>query len=187
MNIEIKQALLRVLPFAVILLILVLAIKRGKINRAEIGWITPAPWSKFVQWCALFFVFVIAVEVVLYYLKILEPESWNHSFLPSIIRILGAIVLAPVTEEIIFRGLLLSKLQTKLNNLHAAIILQAIIFVLLHNFAYQNTLTSNIGIVQSCIDASLYGYARYYTKSLYTPIFMHMSGNFVAVFERIIC
>jgi membrane protease YdiL (CAAX protease family) len=64
--------------------------------------------------------------------------------------------------------------------------LQAVLFVLLHNFAYENTVSSNIGIVQALIDASLFGYARYYTKSLYTPMLMHALGNAVAVFERFI-
>ena len=67
-----------------------------------------------------------------------------------------------------------------------AILIQAIFFVLLHNFTFQNTLSSNIGIAQSLIDAILFGYARQYTKSLYTPITMHITGNAMAIIERFI-
>ena len=71
-------------------------------------------------------------------------------------------------------------------NIHFAIFIQACFFVLLHNFTYQNSLSSNIGIVQSLIEASLFAYAKYHTKSIYTPITMHMTGNFIATFERFI-
>lgn len=128
----------------------------------------------------------MGAEFVFYQLGILEIEKWKHPFYPSMIRIIGAVIFAPIAEEIIFRGLLLYKLSSRLKSFHIAIFLQAILFVLLHNFAYENTVSSTIGIVQSLIDASLFGYAIHYTKSLYTPIVMHMSGNFVAVFERFI-
>jgi len=58
--------------------------------------------------------------------------------------------------------------------------------VLLHNFTYENTMASNIGIVQSALDAVLFGYARLYTRSLVTPITMHLSGNAIAIAERFI-
>ncbi|KFE97639.1 CPBP family intramembrane glutamic endopeptidase [Chryseobacterium luteum] len=94
--------------------------------------------------------------------------------------------LLPIAEEFIFIGLLLNKLLKKNINLHLAILLQACFFVLLHNFAYQNTQSSNICIVQSVVDASLFGYAKYYTKSIYTPIAMHITGNLIATLERFI-
>jgi membrane protease YdiL (CAAX protease family) len=186
MNIEIKQAILRVIPFVIILIVLFLAIKKGKINRDEINLKKPIDWSKLFICSLGFLLFVLATEIIFYKFGLLTLEPWKHAFLPSLIRIVGAVICAPMAEEIIFRGLLLSKLHSKLNNMHLAIFLQAVLFVLLHNFAYENTVSSNIGIVQSFIDASLFAYAKYYTKSLYTPILMHMSGNFVAVFERML-
>ena len=146
------------------------------------------PYSKtnFLLWISSFFVFVILVEFTLYKFDILEIDKWNHSFLSAVIRIFGAIVLAPIAEELIFRGLILSKLINKNFNVHLAIFIQSVVFVLLHNFTYQNSLSSNIGIAQSLIDASLFGYARLYTKSIYTPIAMHMTGNFIATIERFI-
>lgn len=186
MNEEIKSALIRVVPFVIILVGLFIATKRGKIDRVvDLGLRKPISMIHFFFWTFGFLGFILLTEFFLYKLGILEIAKWNHPFFPSIIRIVGAVILAPISEELIFRGLLLSKLSKKVNT-HLAILIQACFFVLLHNFAYQNTLSSNIGIVQALIDASLFGYARQYTKSIYTPIAMHMTGNFIATLERFI-
>lgn len=186
MNEEIKSALIRVFPFVIILVGLFIASKRGKIHRvADLGLQKPNSAVHFYFWTIGFFGFIILTEFFLYKLGILEIDKWNHTFYPSVIRIFGAVILAPIAEELIFRGLLLSKLFKKVN-MHIAILMQACFFVLVHNFAYQNTLSSNIGIVQASIDASLFAYARHFTKSIYTPITMHITGNFIATLERFI-
>jgi membrane protease YdiL (CAAX protease family) len=184
MNTEIKSALIRVLPFVVILFILLLAFKKGKITANDLGINKPLFTKRFFYWVIGFFVFVLLVELVLYMMWILEIEPWRHPLFPSIIRIAGAVILAPIAEEFIFRGLLLNMLIKRKLNLHVAIFIQAVVFVLLHNFAYQNSLSSNIGIVQSLVDAMLFGYAKQYTKSIYTPIAMHITGNAIATLER---
>jgi membrane protease YdiL (CAAX protease family) len=187
MNEEIKSALIRVIPFVIILIGLLIATKRKKISTDDLGLKKPDSMNHYSLWTVGFLILILMVEFVLDKLGVLEIDKWNHPFYPSIIRIIGAVLLAPIAEELIFRGLILSKLINKVKlNLHLAIFIQAAFFVLLHNFAYQNTLSSNIGIVQSLIDASLFGYARYYTKSIYTPMTMHVTGNFIATAERFI-
>lgn len=183
---DIKQALLRVLPFVAVLFFIFIAIKRGKIKVDELGLNKPSSWLHFFYWVITFFLIAVSLELILYQIGILEIDPWQHSFNASMIRIAGAIVLAPIAEEIMFRGVLLNLLLKKIKNTHIAIFLQAMLFVLLHSFAYENTVSAKIGIVQAFFDASLFGYARHYTKSLFTPILMHASGNFVAVFERFI-
>jgi membrane protease YdiL (CAAX protease family) len=186
MDEEIKLALIRVIPFVIILFGLFIASKRAKIDRTlDLGLQKPNSMTHFFFWTFGFLGSILLTEIFLFKLGILEIEKWNHPFFSSIIRIFGAVILAPISEELIFRGLLLSKLSKKIN-MHLAILIQACFFVLLHNFAYQNTLSSNIGIVQALIDALLFGYARNYTKSIYTPITMHITGNFIATLERFI-
>lgn len=183
---EIKHALIRVLPFVAVLFFMSIAIKRGKIKTNEIALQKPNSWIHLLYWGIAFFVFALVLEIIFYQLGILEISPWKNGFAASIIRIAGAVVLAPIAEEIMFRGVLLNLLFKKINNLHMAIFLQAVLFVLLHNFAYENTVSANIGIVQAFVDASLFAYARHYTRSLYTPMLMHAFGNFIAVFERFI-
>jgi membrane protease YdiL (CAAX protease family) len=185
MNEEIKSALIRVFPFVIILIALCIAIKRRKIDKADLGMRKPISMAHFFFWTFGFLCFILLTEFLLYQLGILEIDKWNHTFYSSVIRIFGAVVLAPIAEELIFRGLLLSKFSKKVN-LHLAIVIQASFFVLLHSFAYQNTLSSNIGIVQTLIDALLFGYARHYTESIYTSMTMHITGNLIATLERFI-
>jgi membrane protease YdiL (CAAX protease family) len=185
MNEEIKSALIRVFPFVIIMVALFIANKRGQIDKVDLGIRKPISMTHFFFWTFGFLCFILLTEFFLYQLGILEIDKWNHPFYSSIIRVFGAVFLAPIAEELIFRGLLLSKLSKKVN-IHLAIIIQACFFVLLHNFAYQNTLSSNIGIIQALIDASLFGYARHYTKSIYTPVTMHITGNLIATLERFI-
>jgi len=98
----------------------------------------------------------------------------------------GAVVLAPVAEELIFRGIFLNKLLEWKVNKHLAISILSLLFVAMHSFTYENTLSSNISIAQTFIDASLFSYARLYTNSLYTPMAMHATGNLIATLERFI-
>lgn len=186
MNQDLQLAIIRVLPFLVILFILRIATKKKKIDVADFHLKRPDSNKNFLFWIVAFFVFILLVECSLYKLGILEIDKWKHSFFPSIIRICGAVVLAPLAEELIFRGLILTKLIRKDVNVHLAILIQSCFFVLLHSFTYQNSLSSNIGIAQSYVDASLFAYARLHTKSIYTPIAMHVTGNMIATVERFI-
>ncbi len=186
MNHEIRSALIRVLPFAVVLLILFLRIRQRKIDPKDLNINRPSSLTCFFLWTLGFLVFVLLIEFVFYSVGMLEVDKWHHSLYPSIIRIAGAVVLAPIAEELIFRGLILNLLVKRKLNLHLAVFIQACFFVLCHNFTYQNTLAGNIGIVQGLVDASLFAYARMYTRSIYTPITMHMTGNMIATLERFV-
>ena len=186
MNEEIKSALIRILPFLGIIFILLVQIRRKKINSQDLFLQKPISVKRFLLWTVGFLVYILLTESVLYNFGMLEIDKWKHPVSSSIIRILGAVILAPIAEELIFRGLVLNLLVKRKLVIHLAIFLQACFFVILHNFAYENTLTSNIGILQTFIDASLFGYAKYHSKSIYTPITMHITGNFIATLERFI-
>jgi len=186
MNEEIRSALLRTLPFLVVIVVLALLIRRRKIKPQEIDLKKPDKLGSYLLWAIGFLAYALLIEFVLDAGGILEVSTWAHSLTPSVILIFGIVVLAPIAEELLFRGLVLNVLIKRIGNQHIAILVQAVFFVLLHNFTYENTLSSNIGIVQSLIDAVLFGYARQYTRSIYTPITMHMTGNAIAILERFI-
>lgn len=187
MHDELRSALLRTLPFLVVILVLSLLIARRKVRAQDLDLKKPDSFAAYLIWTVGFLLYALIIEFLLDAKGILEVSKWDHSLTPSIILIFGAVVLAPIAEELLFRGLILNVLIKKIGNKHVAILVQALFFVLLHNFTYQNTLSSNIGIVQSSIDAVLFGYARQYTRSIFTPITMHMSGNAIAILERFIC
>ncbi len=179
------KSLIRVLPFVFALIAIFFAVKRGKIKSNEIDLVKPQRYTKMFLWIGLFFAYSLTAEILLLKYNVYSIKPWDYDIMSSIIRVLGAVLLAPVVEEIIFRGVLLSKLSQKWNR-NLGILLQALFFVALHAFAYENTTESNIGIAVSFTDAILFAIARYHAKSLYTSIGMHMSGNFIAMFERIL-
>ena len=186
MDKEISSALLRVLPFIVVITVIAIRLFIKHLSPQDIALKKPASVKRFLYWMLGFLAYVLLVEFTLYHFGILEIDKWNHPLISSIIRIAGAVIFAPIAEELLFRGILLNALEKWKLNKHLSIIIQAVLFVMLHNFAYQNSLSANIGVVQSFFDACLFAYARYHTKSIYTPIAMHMTGNLIATIERFI-
>jgi membrane protease YdiL (CAAX protease family) len=187
MNHELKMSLIRILPFIVLIAVVSIRIKQGKFTKQELFIQKPQPMYRFFAWVFAFLVFILTTEFILFKNDLLEVAPWNHTLLPSILRITGAVLFAPIAEELLFRGILLGKLtQNNRVNLHLAVFIQAVLFVVVHNFAYENTFTSNLGIAQTFLDACLFAYAKIHTKSIYTPMAMHMSGNIIATLERFI-
>lgn len=183
---EITSALIRTVPFLIIICVVVILARRKKIYTRDLDIRKPLSIKSYFIWTVGFLVYTLLTEFSLDSFNLLEVNKWSHSLAPSIILIFGATILAPVAEELLFRGFILNVLMKKKIKLHWAILIQAGFFVLLHNFTYQNNLSSDIAILQSFADAILFGYARVYTKSIYTPITMHISGNVIAVVERFI-
>ncbi|HMG14922.1 MAG TPA: CPBP family intramembrane glutamic endopeptidase [Saprospiraceae bacterium] len=183
---ELLLSLIRVLPFLIIIIIIKLRSKEGKLDQIDLYLKQPDKISSLLIWCLAYLIFILITEYVLYQFGLLEIKHWNHSLISSIILIIGAVILAPIAEELIFRGIILEKLiQWKIRK-QTAIFLQAILFVLLHNFTYDLTITSTISIATTLVDAVLFAYAKYETKSIYTSMSMHSTGNLIATLERFI-
>jgi len=186
MTAEIMHSLMRVLPFLIVLLAFSIGIKQKRLNTKDLCIQAPVSYRQFFAWWGLFLLFIISTELTLFKTGMLEVTRWSHIFPSSIIRILGILILAPISEELLFRGLFIQKLTQWKFNKHSAVLMQAMIFVLLHSFAYERTLSSNIGIAQGFLDACIYAYARFNTQSIFTSIAMHSTGNLIAVLEQFI-
>ncbi len=183
---EILKSILKVLSFLIVVVVISVLIKKKKINPLDIDLQKPVSNGVFFTIVIGFAVYTLLTEFVLYKMDLLQVDAWRKSLLSSVIQITGIVILAPIAEELLFRGLILSRLLKSGVNEHLAIIIISFLFVAAHHFTYQNTMTSNIGIVQSFVDAVLFSYARFYTKSLFTSMAMHSFGNAVAVMERFI-
>jgi membrane protease YdiL (CAAX protease family) len=180
---DVTRTLIRILPFLIIIIALTVRIKIGKVTKEELGLKKPDTILKSFIWCISFLLFCLLTEYTLNHYGLLEVTKHNFTFKISLLKIVGMVLIAPIAEELIYRGVFLNKLLSLKINKHLAIFLIAMIFVAMHSFTYENNLTSKIGTVQSFLDASLFAYARLSTKSLYTPIIMHMTGNLIATFE----
>lgn len=181
---DLTKILLRVLPFLVIIIGIAVVIKKGKVKKENLYLQNPASYKKFFLWWASFLALILVTEFSLYYFDLLEVGKWDDQLFPSILKILGIVVLAPIAEELVFRGLIMFKLRQFKVGRHAAVFIQAVIFLLLHSISFDNSFSSNIAVIQIFGDSVLYAYAKQHTKSLYTPIAMHATGNLIAVLEQ---
>lgn len=81
--------------------------------------------------------------------------------------LIGAVVFAPILEEVIFRGIILNKWAEKSTNVRA-LVLSSLVFGLLH---------FNTFVIPQFIGGLIYGLVFLKTKKLIYPIFMHMLYN----------
>ncbi|GAA4467232.1 hypothetical protein GCM10023189_50540 [Nibrella saemangeumensis] len=163
-----------------------LGVRLTKLKPTDLYIHRPTSFKLLLVWCFAFLVYIFITEVVLYRLGLLGSNPWMDSFWPSLIKLVGMVVLAPIAEELFFRGVLLSRLRHWQVNKHLAILIQASIFVLFHSAAFSMSWQASIGKVQIFTDAVLFGYALYVTQSIYTPMVMHATGNAIAALEQFI-
>lgn len=90
----------------------------------------------------------------------------------SITDIIPLLILAPIAEEIMFRGLLL-RYALKIMPVHLAVIFQAIGFGIFHGNMVQFIYATIIGIIL--------GYLAYYMKSVLPSVFLHFMINLSGV------
>ena len=100
---------------------------------------------------------------------LLTAEKTNYPLLYNAIEIISIIIIAPITEEVLFRGIFLHRWSTKWS-IATATIISSIVFGCLHfNFIG----ISMLGFVLALT------YLR--TKSLIIPIAIHFLNNLIAV------
>ncbi|WP_158783379.1 CPBP family intramembrane glutamic endopeptidase [Pantoea sp. BAV 3049] len=114
----------------------------------------------------------------------MQQESWTGSQLGddqsvprTIAFALAVVLLAPVFEEIIFRGFVMQALLTWAPKQRlACALLTSIIFATMHTqYAHLQTLLALIAL------SLLLCYARLNSSGLKLPIFLHMLNNFIGV------
>ena len=103
-------------------------------------------------------------------LKELVLFSWNgapDAILANIVSILVIVVLAPVMEEIFFRGFLLNRLNAKYGPVRA-VVLSSLLFGLLH-----------ANILGATLLGAMLAIVHFRTRSLVAPILAHAGNNAV--------
>ncbi len=100
------------------------------------------------------------------------PPVWKA------MAVFGAVILAPLAEEVFFRGLLQSMVRRYTTGAWPAIIISSVVFAAMHWHTPQNIVSLlALGIVL--------GYSYEYTGRLYRPILIHALFNAVAVADRL--
>ena len=89
-----------------------------------------------------------------------------------VIQIMAAGIIAPIVEELVFRGLVYKRL-TQITDIKIAAVLSAVLFGVYHNNWVQAPYAFIIGLL------AVFLYERY--KSVVAPILFHMSANLTSV------
>ncbi len=130
---------------------------------------------------ALLFIAAL-ILLMLLQTQLLQPEKWledqsRQQFSAVIIMVFSAVILAPIFEEILFRGFLLQGfLLWAPNSRLACITLTSILFAVMHTqYVHWQT------IIMLILFSLLLCYARIKSNSMKLPILLHMLNNLVAM------
>jgi CAAX protease family protein len=129
-------------------------------------------WRKMLVWLAVWAGLVLLAEVIGQKLGVAPVEKWQHTgWLAPAIFFVGMVILAPIGEELVFRGLMYWRLTRMGMNVALVIGLIALAFGVLHiRYGW-------LAVVFIVLDGLFFGVARYHSGSVILPIFMHAIGN----------
>ena len=177
MSSDLQETLVRVAPFGAGLLVLgLLAAVRPKV-RERLAW-NPVPGRVLVRWLLLWAVWLAVTELVTNALGRPPPEPFAARGAALAVRLLGIVVLAPLLEELAFRGVFFGLLRTRLGP-GPTVGATALLFTLAH---------AQYGppeLIQVFLDGVLFGLARLRTGSTRMPFCMHVLGNALAAWQRL--
>jgi len=104
------------------------------------------------------------------YYELMESMMGNSIFLDIVL----VVILAPLVEEVIFRGVVMKRLLDRGVRFPYAIAIPALIFGVIHMNVVQGIYAFVLGIIL--------GLVYYWTKTLWAPILMHLIFNGMGVF-----
>jgi len=168
--------LAKVLLPAIVIVFMVLVVAKKKLSLSEdIGFRAPN-----FAGAAAFFVFWLVLIAAEELLGQSTPKPWRDFPVGIIaLRILAIGILGPIAEEIAFRGLLLFALKRTRLGVYGAIAVTSIVWSLVHT-QYELPLLALL-----LFDGIVLGLARHFTRSIYVPIAMHITGNLFSVWQSL--
>lgn len=186
-NENMAQTVCMVISYALALLVIVLLAKKVfgvKITRDSLGLRGLPTWTDILLSPVGYIVSLLGAVAVVYVMQLILPVvNWSEaqdvgfnnviSSADRIITFVALVILAPLMEELIFRGYLYGRLRTKMSAL-PAIVLVSVLFGVMHG-------QWNVGIVVGVMSVILC-IAREMTGTIYAGILMHMIRNGVAFY-----
>jgi membrane protease YdiL (CAAX protease family) len=143
------------------------------------------PNQKIINWKYLI---PISVTILVYALVSSNYLNYKNTSVSLIIYTLLIAFIQTVSEELIFRGILLNNILKNTNNLSKAVIYSAILFGALHLFSLikTNDYSSVINQVIMATMAGIFlGSFFVFCRNIYYVAFLHLLINIPAYFKRI--
>lgn len=107
----------------------------------------------------------------------LDVKSQTLSVFDMLMLVLGVCIVAPIVEEVIFRGLAYARLVKSRAGVTGAIIITSLVFTVIHT-QYDFTV-----LIILSLFAFLLGYVRYKTGNIFYCIAIHMQINILSTIE----
>lgn len=195
-NLNINHALLfssllnPIFDAAVAILLVTTALKLYKFSSKDIGWGQPGIeniWKILVGiisvlvYNSVFYSFVFYIEYgqISFSFTLHQPDLSN---LMTYYFIFSGLLIAPIIEELFFRGFIQTTLERKLGFKYALII-TSLLFAVLHSYKISNW----YGCLSYFGGGLLYGLLKKWDGTLWTPVVAHSFFNLTAKWFPMIC
>jgi membrane protease YdiL (CAAX protease family) len=126
-------------------------------------------WTVYVSW-------MLATNAIIGWRGPWDLGPWRDApIAASLLRVLAVVVVGPILEELVFRGLAFTALARSRAGAVGAVIITAVCWSLLH-WSYDAQVISVIAVAGAVL-----GIARWRSGSVLLPIAMHMTWNAFAI------
>jgi len=178
LNIDLKNPFVKVLlPILAITAVLLISKKRFGLSYTQDLYLRRPPIDQLLLWLAIDMIWMLSTN---YFVGWRGP--WNFTpwiaqpLYVSILRVLAVCFLGPISEELIFRGFLFSRLKKALPvNEWVIVIIIAAFWASIH-YTYPLLVISII-----FVDGVILGAALIRSRSLVIPMIMHICWNLYAI------
>jgi membrane protease YdiL (CAAX protease family) len=174
-----KPFLKLIIPAVTIALVTLVVHWRSLSWTEDLGLILPSlPSAAF--WIIGWIAWVALVEVTSSKIGLPPPRKWTHLDAGRLaVLFIGIVLLAPVAEELFFRGLLYWRLEQTQAGVPGAILAAALVFTAMHvQYGWRE-------LVLVFADGVLLGLARWQSDSLLLALCLHAIGNSFAYYQRL--
>ncbi len=164
------------------LTLLVIKLKRGSILKEYLA-LNPVSLKSLVTWIGIGAVVLVLVQIVFSIIPQMMGVEINIGDVAAemgsadipFLYVFAIVILAPLFEEVLFRGFLFKGLISTRLGAFGTIAITAFIFAIIHA-QYDAIVLANVFTI-----GLLLGYARYKTNSLLTPLILHILLNGVSM------
>ncbi len=181
MHSEVTSTLLKLaLPVLVIAFVLAVSKRRHLSWKSDLGLTRPAR-SAIALWIAAWISWLIVSELLFAFLGAEPPQPWSADFsrLVVVLRIIAIGLLGPFSEELLMRGIIFSRIRKTRLGSAGAIIICAAVWASMH-YRY-----APLAILLIFLDGIMLGLARYHSRSVLLPVFMHATGNLFSIYQSL--
>ena len=166
-------------PIAVLAIAVIIWRVRNLSLRDDLAVVAPRARDALL-WIVVWVAWMALSEFVANKVGVEAPEIWSDRSVAAMGALfVGMVLLAPIGEELVFRGLLYGRLANTSLGPAGAVAVAAVVFGLLH-IRYGWVLVAFV-----VVDGVWYGIARVTSGTVIIPMIMHVMGNLLAWYQHL--